>query len=147
MEYEQLIQKLINKMARKRNVPFIFGKIEIWAAAVIHAAGTINFLFDNSQSLHISDNGITIKGSYDKKGLIVKNDSEAIRLALNGKSTKGEERGYGLRTTRNLITESPLNGEFLILSGQSGYYKGKNNELLFDLSCRWEGTIILLRVK
>lgn len=93
------------------------------------------------------DNGITIKGSYDKKGFSVKNDSEAIKWALSGKSTKSEERGYGLSTTRNLITESPLNGEFLILSGQNGYYKNKNNEILFDLDCEWKGTIILLRIK
>ncbi|WP_139194312.1 DUF6398 domain-containing protein [Bacillus sp. MUM 13] len=47
-EYEELIEKLINKMARKREVPFLSGRIEIWAAAVIHALGTINFLFDKS---------------------------------------------------------------------------------------------------
>ncbi|SFL78027.1 DUF6398 domain-containing protein [Salibacterium qingdaonense] len=45
-EYDEIIEKLINKMARKREVPFVAGKIEIWAAAVIHALGTINFLFD-----------------------------------------------------------------------------------------------------
>ncbi len=45
-EYEVVIEKLINKMARKRTVPFMSGKIEIWAAAVIHALGSINFLFD-----------------------------------------------------------------------------------------------------
>jgi hypothetical protein len=45
-EYDKVIEKLISKMARKRDVPFAAGKIEIWAAAVIHALGTINFLFD-----------------------------------------------------------------------------------------------------
>ena len=30
-------------MARKREVPFVARRIEIWAAAVIHARGTINF--------------------------------------------------------------------------------------------------------
>lgn len=44
-EYNTVIEKLINKMARKRTVPFETGKIEIWAAAVIHALGTANFLF------------------------------------------------------------------------------------------------------
>lgn len=47
-EYEGVIEKLINKMARKRDIPFLSGRIEIWAAAVIHALGTINFLFDKS---------------------------------------------------------------------------------------------------
>jgi len=47
-EYEQLCEKLIRKMSRKRNVPYLFGKIEIWAAGVIYALGQINFLFDRS---------------------------------------------------------------------------------------------------
>src|SRR3989338_11132808 len=47
-EYKQLCEKLIQKMSRKRNVPFLYGSMEIWAAAVIHALGRINFLFDKS---------------------------------------------------------------------------------------------------
>lgn len=47
-EYSKLCEKLIIKMTRKRNVPFIYGEIEIWAAAVIYALGQINFLFDKS---------------------------------------------------------------------------------------------------
>ena len=43
---KQLCEKLIRKMSRKRNVPFLSGRMEIWAAAVIHALGSINFLFD-----------------------------------------------------------------------------------------------------
>lgn len=47
-DYRQLSEKLILKLGRKRDVPFKSGKIEIWAAAVIHAIGSINFLFDKS---------------------------------------------------------------------------------------------------
>nr|MDO8082663.1 DUF6398 domain-containing protein [Candidatus Freyarchaeota archaeon] len=47
-EYKELCEKLIRKMARKRSVPFLYGRMEIWAAAVIHAIGSINFLFDPS---------------------------------------------------------------------------------------------------
>ncbi len=47
-DYKQLCEKLIRKMSRKRVVPFLSGRIEIWAAAVIHAIGSINFLFDKS---------------------------------------------------------------------------------------------------
>jgi len=53
-EYEEVIEKLINKMARKREVPFLSGRIEIWAAAVIHALGTINFLFDKTTQPYVS---------------------------------------------------------------------------------------------
>ena len=35
-------------MSRKRTVPFLSGRMEIWAAAVVYALGSINFLFDKS---------------------------------------------------------------------------------------------------
>jgi len=47
-DHYQLCEKLIFKLGRKRDVPFKSGKIEIWAAAIIHAIGSINFLFDKS---------------------------------------------------------------------------------------------------
>ena len=47
-EYTQLSAKLINKMSRKRTVPYLHGKLEVWAAAVVYALGQINFLFDKS---------------------------------------------------------------------------------------------------
>jgi|APCry1669189204_1035204.scaffolds.fasta_scaffold02214_1 Domain of unknown function (DUF6398) len=47
-DYFGLSVRLIDKLGRKRVVPFMSGKIEIWAAAIIHALGTINFLFDKS---------------------------------------------------------------------------------------------------
>ena len=53
-EYFRLSEKLIKKLGRKRNVPFESGKIEIWAAAIIHALGLINFLFDKSGKPHVT---------------------------------------------------------------------------------------------
>lgn len=53
-EYLVLCEKLIRKMGRKRQVPFQKGKIEIWAAAVIQAIGSVNFLFDKSFEPYIS---------------------------------------------------------------------------------------------
>jgi hypothetical protein len=53
-EYKQLCVRLIEKMARKRNVPFLSGRIEIWAAAVVHALGSINFLFDKNSTPYVA---------------------------------------------------------------------------------------------
>ena len=53
-DYSRVVQKMVNKLARKRQVPFLSGKIEIWAAAVIHAVGMINFLFDKGTSPYAS---------------------------------------------------------------------------------------------
>jgi hypothetical protein len=53
-EYGELCERLIRKMARKRSVPFLRGKPEIWAAAVVYAVGQINFLFDKSFEPHVT---------------------------------------------------------------------------------------------
>ena len=47
-DYKQLAKKLILKMKRKRQVPFLRGRVNTWAAAIIYALGQINFLFDRS---------------------------------------------------------------------------------------------------
>lgn len=53
-EYFELGQRLLQKLGRKRNVPFVTGQPQIWAAAIIHALGTINFLFDKSFEPYVS---------------------------------------------------------------------------------------------
>ncbi len=53
-EYAALSEKLLKKLGRKRIVPFMTGKPEIWAAAIIHALGKINFLFDKSSEPYVS---------------------------------------------------------------------------------------------
>jgi len=45
-------EKLICKLGRKRNMPFVTEQSTIWAAAVIYALGAINFLFDKFGKLH-----------------------------------------------------------------------------------------------
>jgi hypothetical protein len=57
-EYEGLCQKLIGKMARKRTVPFLSGRVEIWAAAIVYALGSINFLFDKSFRPHTTPDAL-----------------------------------------------------------------------------------------
>ena len=58
-EYKLLCEKLIRKMGRKRNVPFLSGRIEIWAAAIVYAVGSINFLFDKSFGPYVSAQDIS----------------------------------------------------------------------------------------
>ena len=57
-EYKQLSEKLILKMSRKRNVPFMSGKEEIWAAGTVYALGQINFLFDQNSEPYVSADNI-----------------------------------------------------------------------------------------
>jgi hypothetical protein len=53
-DYKMLCRKLIEKMSRKRQVPFLSGRLDIWAAAVVYALGQINFLFDKSFEPYVS---------------------------------------------------------------------------------------------
>jgi hypothetical protein len=52
-EYRELSRRLAATLARKRPSPIIRGKPEIWACAIIYALGTVNFLFDKSQTPHM----------------------------------------------------------------------------------------------
>lgn len=52
-EYKELARKLILKMKRKHQVPFLRGWTESWAAGVIYALGQINFLSDQSFEPHV----------------------------------------------------------------------------------------------
>ena len=53
-EYEDLCHKVIEKLSRKRSASLARGKLEIWAAAIIHSVGSINFLFDKSIKPHVT---------------------------------------------------------------------------------------------
>lgn len=57
-EYKELCEKLIRKMSRKRQVPFLSGQMKNWAAGVVYAIGSINFLFDKSFEPYVSVTGI-----------------------------------------------------------------------------------------
>jgi len=58
-EYFDLCERLVRKLGRKRNPPFATGRPEVWAAGIIHALGTINFLFDRSFEPYASANDIS----------------------------------------------------------------------------------------
>ena len=53
-EYFHLSIELAAKIARKRPSPFLSGYAKTWSAGIIHALGLVNFLFDKSQSPHIT---------------------------------------------------------------------------------------------
>lgn len=53
-EYQQLAQFATAALCRKKPSPLSTGKINTWAAAIIHALGTVNFLFDKTKTPSIS---------------------------------------------------------------------------------------------
>ena len=76
-QYFELCEKLIKKMGRKREVPFKRGKLQIWAAAVVNAIGSINFLFDKSFEPYISSK--EINDHFGTKPTTVANKAKTIK--------------------------------------------------------------------
>lgn len=95
--------------------------------------------------LCIVDTGVGFKKSYENTQYEVKSDAAAIRQAMEGVSSKKEERrGCGLISVIRMVTQG-LNGSLVILSGNKGIYITKNKAIEYHFSAKWEGAIVLLR--
>jgi hypothetical protein len=53
-EYAEMSRLMTAALCRKRPSPLERGKANTWACGIIHAVGTVNFLFDRSQTPYIS---------------------------------------------------------------------------------------------
>lgn len=53
-EYAVLCRRLVAQLSRKRPSPLQRGDARIWAAGAVYAVGTNNFLFDPTQTPHLS---------------------------------------------------------------------------------------------
>src|SRR5437588_28845 len=53
LEYAELCRRLVGRLGRKRPSPLVRGQPQSWAGGVLHAIGTLNFLFDPSQRPHL----------------------------------------------------------------------------------------------
>ena len=58
-EYAQLCEKMVRKLGRKHTNPLATGRIEIWAAAVVYAIGSMNFLFDHTFEPYVPSSEIS----------------------------------------------------------------------------------------
>ncbi|MGB5158188.1 DUF6398 domain-containing protein [Desulfobacterium sp. N47] len=52
-EYTEFIQYAVAELCRKRPSPLSKGNLNIWACAITHAIGVVNFLDDSSQTPHM----------------------------------------------------------------------------------------------
>lgn len=85
-EYSELVEKVIGKLSRKRPSPLLRGKEEIWAAAVVHAIGHVNFLYDKSFEPYITFDELneyfgTKKSSVGNKAAEIRKMFKMNRLA------------------------------------------------------------------
>ncbi len=114
-EYAELCRRLTAKLARKRPSPLVRGDLGIWAAGVLYTVGSVNFLFDRSQPLHLSADDLS---------------------ALTGipKSTMANKS----RRIRDLLGLGPLDHEFCrrdLLEGSSLAWLVVVNGIVVDV--RW----------
>jgi hypothetical protein len=80
-EYAALCRKLVARLARKRPSPLLRGDLRIWAGGVLHALGAINFLFDPSQTPHMTAEDLSLRMGVAKSTMAAK--SRTIRESLN----------------------------------------------------------------
>lgn len=63
-EYARVCKELCAVLSRKRPSPLIKGRSKTWACGIVHAVGTVNFLFDPTASPYIKANDL-----YEKFGV------------------------------------------------------------------------------
>jgi len=92
----------------------------------------------------IADDGIGIPAVFETYFPdLHEDDLEKVREALEkGVSTKGEGRGYGLRTVRGIVDATA--GEMVIVSGGVGYKIFKNNKNPLKIGIT--GTVALIKI-
>lgn len=105
-DYYRLCEKLILKLGRKRDVPFKSGKLEIWAAAVVQAIGSINFLFDKSFEPYVTSTEIS--EYFGTKKSSVSNKAKQIKDMF--------KMGYYDTefSTQHMIGENPFNDMVMV---------------------------------
>ncbi len=79
-EYAELCRKLVAKLARKRPSPLERGDPRIWAAAALYTVGSLNFIFDREQELHVSGDELSALTGVPKS--TIANKAKAIRDLL-----------------------------------------------------------------
>jgi len=93
----------------------------------------------------IVDTGKGFAKNYKENKNISLSDAEAIKKALSGVSTKGEERGFGLRTSKNLIVKG-MSGEFILISGKAIYISNQKEDIISNIPIKWQGVIISYKI-
>ena len=83
----------------------------------------------------------------EEKGLNL-TDEQAITEAMMGNSVKEDkERGYGLRTSKNVVCKALKGGGFILISGSCALVATNRSEkLVFLRDFHWQGAIVAYRI-
>jgi hypothetical protein len=58
-DYKSLCLRLLEKLCRKRQSPLLSGRANTWAAGIVYAIGSNNFIFDKTQKIHMTATELT----------------------------------------------------------------------------------------
>lgn len=79
-EYALVCRQMAAALARKRPSPLVTGKANTWAAGIVQTVGSVNFLFDRSQTLHMRSDDLATGFGLSKS--TVANKSKQIKDLL-----------------------------------------------------------------
>lgn len=79
-EYAEFIQFAVAELCRKRPSPLLKGNLNIWACAITHAIGVINFLDDSCQKPHVKAS--ELYEVFEVKASTIQSKSKMIRKLL-----------------------------------------------------------------
>jgi anti-sigma regulatory factor (Ser/Thr protein kinase) len=153
---EQIIEKYINILKRtilKDSKQYEINSVKYMLGEIItnineHSSADEVYILAQSWSkdmeITIIDNGKGALGSY-QSCFDIKTHLEALDLiqqSLSSKDPTGNERGYGIFSTKKLSIQ-PFNGEVVIFSGDAMLY----NDLIFNVPFDFNGFMFSMKLK
>lgn len=151
------INRLLKDIERKipktfgSSIPYVISELTDNIEQHSDYSNAYIFLKQNTEKniveILIFDDGLTIPFVFEKNKIKFFKDSEAIRMALEGTTTKKEDisRGYGLSTSKEIV--KALKGSMKIIS-RKGILELQDSTIDFhDLGKELKGTLILLKLE
>ncbi|MBL7138247.1 MAG: hypothetical protein ISS17_05700 [Bacteroidales bacterium] len=106
----------------------------------------------NSCEICILDDGDGLYGSLNKAGRDVTDSLDALKKIIEkGLSAKTGDpdsiRGTGIKNMRDSLINQEINGEFILISGNAGFFQSSQHEQLITIrDYFWNGTILAMKI-
>lgn len=151
---EEEINKLLKEIEKEipetfgSSIPYIIGELVDNIEQHSNYSNAFIFLrYDTEEKqleIGVFDDGLTIPLVFEKNDIQFSKDSEAIKMALEGTTTKKEDitRGFGLITTSSIV--KALNSNMQIIS-RKGILDMQNSKIdINDFEKEFSGTLIYI---
>ena len=138
-EYLALADRVIKELAQTEPVPFMRGKPEIWAAGIIHALGSVNWMFDRSNKHYTP--------AADINSFFGTNGSTTSQKAMLIKDLLDMQQGDREFSTQDTIDNDPF-AQFVMLDDMIVPMSMLSEELQQQVKlARAEGKDVMLKSK